>query len=60
MSEEMKKHIESLIKKADTGNDGAEAMRFTQAAVNTAQVMTLLNSLNLRDSIMGGTPNETR
>ncbi len=46
MSKEMKKHIESLIEKADQAEDGAEAMRFSQAAVNAANAVEILITLS--------------
>lgn len=45
MSEEMKKHVESLIEKAAQAEDGAEAMRFSQAATNAANALATLGTL---------------
>lgn len=38
-----KKHVEDLIEKAATAKQGDEAMRFSQAACNSANAMCALN-----------------
>lgn len=37
------KHVETLIKKAAEAQDSQDAMRFSQAACNTANAMCALN-----------------
>jgi len=49
MSEEMKKHVESLIEKAAQAEDGAEAMRFSQAAANAANALETLAVIPVSD-----------
>lgn len=39
MSDEMKKQIESLIEKAATTQNAAEALHFSQAALNAANAL---------------------
>lgn len=42
MNDELKKHVESMIEKAAKARDSADAMRFSQAALNAANAMCSL------------------
>ena len=45
MSEEPRKQVEVLIKKASEAADSNDAMRFAQAAVNAANALRSLNDV---------------
>jgi len=43
------KQVEALIEKASQEGNAAQAMQFSQAALNAAQALTVLASLRLDD-----------
>lgn len=47
---EMEKHAEALVKKAAEAGDSADAMRFSQAALNAANALIGLSDMKKRDS----------
>lgn len=44
MSEDLKKHVETMVKRAAEAVDSGDAMRFSQAAQNAANAMCALGS----------------
>ena len=46
---ELKKHVESMIAKADKADKSEDALRFSQAALNAANAMCSLGSVKLNE-----------
>lgn len=44
MSEDLKKHVETMVKRAAEAADSGDAMRFSQAAQNAANAMCALGT----------------
>lgn len=49
MNKTSKEAVENLIKRAEENRDGAEAMKFSQAACNAANALATLDFMERRD-----------